>query len=260
MTVATEIRSGLIDEAGVAGKVVAITGAGSGIGAATALLLARHGARLVLAGRRADRLDPVREQVVGAGAEVITQVTDVRRCEDVTGMVDAALERFGRLDVLVSNAGVATVAPLDDLTPEQMDDMVDVNLKGVLYGIAAALPVFRRQGSGHFVHTVSTSGLRIVPGQTVYAGVKNAVRTVSEGLRQEVGESIRVTAVSPGMTHTEFVGPRPESENSAAVQVWERMQRIAMPADAIAAAIAFAIAQPAQIDVNELVVRPTAQP
>jgi len=259
MTVVAQTRTEPIDQARVAGKVVAITGAGSGIGAATARLLAQQGARLVLAGRRADRLDTVAGQVAGSGAEVVTQVTDVRRREDMVELVNVALERFGRLDVLVANAGVATVAPLAELTPEQVDDMIDVNLRGVLHGIAAALEIFRRQGSGHFVHTVSTAGLRIVPGQAVYAGVKNAVRTISEGLRQEVGDSIRVTAVSPGMTRTEFVGPHPGPENRVAAQTWEQVQRVAMPAEAVARAIVFAIAQPAQIDVNELVVRPTAQ-
>lgn len=151
------------------------------------------------------------------------------------------------------------MAPLHELTPEQIDDMVNVNLMGVLHGITAALPVFRTQGSGHFIQTVSTSGLRIVPGQTIYAGVKNAVRTISEGLRQEVGESIRVTAVSPGMTRTEFVGAEPSPDNPAAQAIYEQVQRVAIGADAVARAIVFAIEQPSDVDVNEIVVRPTAQ-
>ncbi len=241
---------------GIEGRVVAITGAGSGIGAATAELLAERGARVVLAGRRADRLEEVASTI---GGDVAWAVTDVRRRADLKALVALARDRFGRLDVLVSNAGVATVAPLEDLTDEQLDDMVDVNLKGVLYGITAALPVFREQGSGHFVQTVSTSGLRIVAGQTVYAGVKNAVRTISEGLRQEVGETIRVTAVSPGMTRTDFAGDRPPTGNPAALATWQQVQKIAVSPEAIARAVAFAIEQPSDVDVNEIVVRPTAQ-
>ncbi|MBT0773472.1 SDR family oxidoreductase [Kineosporia sp. J2-2] len=241
---------------GIEGKVVAVTGAGSGIGAATAELLAARGARLVLAGRRADRLREVAARIEG---DVVWQVTDVRRRADLRALVALAVERFGRLDVLVGNAGVATVAPLGDLTDEQIDDMIDVNLRGVLNGITAALPVFRRQGGGHFVQTVSTSGLRIVPGQTVYAGVKNAVRTISEGLRQEVGASIRVTAVSPGMTRTEFVGDRPPHGSPTALATWEQVQRVAIDPGAIARAIAFAVEQPEDVDVNEIVVRPSAQ-
>ncbi|GAB3255109.1 SDR family oxidoreductase [Kineosporia babensis] len=237
-------------------KVVIVTGASSGIGEATASLLAARGARVMLAGRRADRLEQVASAI---GGDVAWTVTDVRRHTDVRALVSGTVERFGRLDVLVANAGVATVAPLDDLTDEQIDDMVSVNLNGVLHGIAAALPVFRSQGSGHFVQTVSTSGLRIVAGQTVYAGVKNAVRTISEGLRQEVGPSIRVTAVSPGMVRTEFVGERPPASNPTALATWEQVQKVAIAPDAIARAIAFAIEQPKDVDVNEIVVRPTAQ-
>jgi NADP-dependent 3-hydroxy acid dehydrogenase YdfG len=237
-------------------KVVAITGAGSGIGAATAELLAERGARLVLAGRRADRLQEVAEKI---GGDVAWAVTDVRRREDLQALVALAKERFGRLDVLVNNAGVAYLGPLEEQAPEQIDDTIDVNLKGVLYGIEAALPVFREQGSGHFVQTVSTSGLKIVPGQVVYAGAKNAVRTICEGLRQEVGESIRITAVSPGMIRTEFVGDKPSEDDPVALATWEQVQRVAIGADAIARAIAFAIDQPAEVDVNEIVVRPTAQ-
>jgi NADP-dependent 3-hydroxy acid dehydrogenase YdfG len=244
---------------GIQDKVVAITGAGSGIGEATARLLAERGAKVVLGGRRADRLEAVAARIRAAGGQAEWVVTDVRRRADVQALVACARERYGRLDVLVSNAGVATVAPFEQLTDEQIDDMVDVNLKGVLYGISAALPVFREQGSGHFVQTVSTSGLRIVAGQTVYAGVKNAVRTISEGLRQEMGDAVRVTAVSPGMVRTEFVGDRPGEDNPNGRATWEQVQRVAIDPAAIARAIAFAVEQPAEVDVNEIVVRPAAQ-
>jgi NADP-dependent 3-hydroxy acid dehydrogenase YdfG len=242
---------------GIQGKVVAITGAGSGIGQASAELLASRGARVVLAGRRADRLEAVAQTITAAGA--LGLVTDVRRRADLQALVALAVERFGRLDVLVSNAGVATVAPIDELSDQDIDDMIDVNLKGVVYGITAALPVFRAQGGGHFVQTVSTSGLRIVAQQTIYAGVKNAVRTISEGLRQEVGATIRVTAVSPGITRTEFAGPATETDDPQQAALRKQMATIAIAPEAIARAIAFAIEQPDDVDVNEIVVRPTAQ-
>ncbi|WP_306205212.1 SDR family oxidoreductase [Actinoplanes sp. RD1] len=225
-------------------KVIAVTGASAGIGSAIARRLARAGHRLVLGARREDRLEQLATELPG----VAYRKTDVRVRGDLDALVALARERFGRLDVLVANAGVATVAPLDDLAVETWEDMIDINLKGFLYGVSAALPVFRAQDSGHFVTVVSTSGLRIVPGQAVYAGTKNAVRTISEALRQEAGPSIRVTAVSPGYVATDFAGgpagTKPE---------W------AMHPDAIAQAIAYAIDQPAEVDVNEIVIRPTAQ-
>ncbi|GLY31462.1 SDR family oxidoreductase [Kineosporia sp. NBRC 101731] len=233
-------------------KVIAITGASSGIGEATAELLAARGATVLLTARRADRLQALTDKIRSHGGRADWVTTDVTSWEDAQKLVRTAKERFGRLDVLVSNAGVATVRSFETLSTAEIDAMIDVNLRGVLYGISAALPLFREQGSGHFVQTVSTSGLRIVPGQVVYAGVKNAVRTIAEGLRQEMGDSIRVTAVSPGMTRTEFV-------DGASPQMREQVERVAMGPDAIARAIAFAIEQPADIDVNEIVVRPTAQ-
>ncbi|MFJ1586826.1 SDR family oxidoreductase [Streptomyces sp. NPDC088197] len=238
-------------------KVVAITGASSGIGEATALLLAERGAKVVLGARGTDRLAAVAARIAKAGGEVAHLRTDVRSRADVAGLVGLAAERYGRLDVLVSNAGVMPISPLDELRVEDWEEMVDVNLKGVLYGIAAALPVFRAQGFGHFVNTASTAAHRIVPSQSVYSGTKMAVRAVSEGLRQEAGGKLRVTIVSPGMTMTEFAGGmrRPE----ARAKLTEMVEDIAMPPDAVARAIAFAIEQPADIDVGEIVVRPTAQ-
>jgi NADP-dependent 3-hydroxy acid dehydrogenase YdfG len=232
--------------------VVVITGASSGIGAATAHELARRGARLVLGARRRERLDEV-----AAATGALTRVTDVRRRADVQGLVDLAVEAHGRLDVLVNNAGVARVRPLDDLDVAGWEEMIEVNLRGTLYGLAAALPVFRAQSSGHVVNVVSTAGLRIVPEQVVYAATKNAVRTLSEGLRQEAGPDLRVTAVSPGVTATDFVaGSAGAPGRDEQVQ---RMLAMAMPPEAVARAIAFAIEQPAGVDVGEIVVRPTAQ-
>ncbi|WP_427922362.1 SDR family oxidoreductase [Streptomyces sp. cg40] len=242
---------------GIKGKVVAITGAGSGIGEATALLLAERGARLVLGARRSERLADLVTRIEKAGGTAVQIRTDVTRRQDLQALVALAGERFGRLDVLVSNAGVGTVSPLDDLRVEEWDHMVDVNVKGVLHGIGAALPVFRAQGSGHFVTTASTAAFRIVPAMAVYAGTKFAVRAICEGLRQEAGESLRVTTVSPGATATDFAEASTNSRVRA--EITKMRDAIAIPPDAIAQAIAFAIEQPATVDVNEIVVRPTAQ-
>ncbi|MEV0848469.1 SDR family oxidoreductase [Streptomyces sp. NPDC049954] len=242
---------------GIEGKVVVITGASSGIGEATALLFAERGAKAVLGARRPERLEALAGRIERAGGEAAWLPTDVRRRGDLQALVGRARERFGGIDVLVSNAGVGLISPLDELRVDDWEEMIDVNLKGVLYGIAAALPVFREQGSGHFVNTVSTAGLRIVPLQSVYAGTKNAVRTISEGLRQEAGAGLRVSVVSPGFVRTEFADSMPDPEVRARIS--ERMEDIAIPPEAVARAIAFAVEQPDTVDVGEIVVRPTAQ-
>ena len=242
---------------GIDGKVVAITGASSGIGEATAVLLAAGGAKVVLGARRADRLEALAARITSAGGAAVWTRTDVRRREDLTALVAFARQEYGRLDVLINNAGVGPISPLDELRVDEWDEMVDINFKGVLHGIAAALPVFRAQGSGHMVNIVSTAGLRIVPNQAVYAATKNAVRTVSEGLRQEAGADLRVTMVSPGYVGTDFA----DSVTSPGVraQLVASQQAFAIPPEAIARAIAFAIEQPADVDVGDIVVRPTAQ-
>jgi NADP-dependent 3-hydroxy acid dehydrogenase YdfG len=242
---------------GIEGKVVAITGASGGIGAATALHLASRGAKLALGARRVDRLEALAERVALAGGEVVFARVDVKRRADLAALVALARERFGRLDVLVSNAGIGPISLLDELRVEDWEEMIDVNIKGVLYGVAAALPVFRAQGFGHFINVLSTAGLKIAPMQSVYAGTKNAVRTISEGLRQEAGPHLRVTAVSPGFVHTDFADSMTNPEVRA--QILAARDTIAIPPEAIARAIAFAIEQPADIDVGEIVVRPTAQ-
>ncbi|BDM72585.1 oxidoreductase [Streptomyces nigrescens] len=242
---------------GIEGKVVAITGASSGIGEATALLLAERGARLVLGARRSERLAELVGRIAAAGSVAVRIRTDVTRREDLKALVALAVERFGRLDVLVGNAGVGTISPLDDLRVEEWDHMVDVNVKGVLHGIGAALPVFRAQGSGHFVTTASTAAFRVVPAMAVYAGTKFAVRAICEGLRQEAGGALRVTTVSPGPIATDFAEASTNSRVRA--EITAMRDRLAIPPDAIARAIAFAIEQPAEVDVNEVVVRPTAQ-
>src|SRR6202042_2089306 len=161
---------------GINGKVVAITGASSGIGEATARLLAERGAAVALGARRTDRLDKLAQEIRDHGGRAVPRATDVTRRADLERLVAAAVEEFGRLDVLVSNAGISKIGPMADLDVDGWSAMIDVNLRGVLHGIAAALPVFRRQGQGHLVTTVSTAGLKIVPAQAVYAATKEAVR------------------------------------------------------------------------------------
>ncbi|WP_435615127.1 SDR family oxidoreductase [Streptomyces coelicoflavus] len=242
---------------GIKGKVVAITGASSGIGEATALLLAERGARLVLGARRSERLAELVARIERAGGTAVRIRTDVTRRDDLQALVALASECFGQLDVLVSNAGVGTISPLDDLRVEEWGHMVDVNVKGVLYGIGAALPVFRAQGTGHFVTTASTAAFRVAPTMAVYAATKFAVRALCEGLRQEAGDSLRVTTVSPGATATDFA--EASTNTRVRAEITKMRDEIAIPPDAIARAIAFAIEQPAAVDVNDIVVRPTAQ-
>lgn len=239
---------------GVDGKVVAITGASSGIGAAIAEHLAQRGATVVLGARREDRLVEVVSRIDTAGGVALGIEVDVRRREDLARLVASAQQRYGRLDVLVSNAGSMTISGFDELRQDDWDEMVATNLTGVLNGIGAALPVFRAQGSGHFIHTSSTSAHRIVPTQGVYAATKTAVRVLSEALRQEAGPDLRVTVVSPGMTDTEGVRSGATDEQTAS-----RVRSIAQPPSAIARAVAYAIEQPAGVDVGEIIVRPTAQ-
>jgi len=248
---------GKVVMSGIKGKVVAITGASSGIGEATALILAQRGAKVVLGARRSERLGALAARIAEAGGEASYARIDVKRRDDLANLVGLACERYDKLDVLVSNAGIGPISALDDLRVEDWEEMIDVNLKGVLYGIAAALPVFRKQGFGHFVNTISTAGLRVVPLQSVYAGTKNAVRTISEGLRQEAGDKLRVTIISPGFVHTGFAESMTNPEVKA--QILDTRDKIAIRPEAIARAIAFAIEQPANVDVSEIVIRPTAQ-
>jgi NADP-dependent 3-hydroxy acid dehydrogenase YdfG len=231
---------------GIEGKVVAITGASSGIGAATATYLAAKGARLVLGARREDRLHEVVDRIVAQGGSAVPVVIDVTRREGLKLLTDTAVNRFGRLDVLVSNAGTMAVSPFDDLRQDDWDAMVATHVTGLLNGIGAALPVFRRQRSGQFVNVASTA-----------AYVVKSPQVLTEGLRQESGPDLRVTLVSPGFTHTEGVGKGADPEAAAAAT--RQRDEIAIPPSAIASAIGFAIEQPAGIDISEVVVRPTVQ-
>ena len=238
-------------------KVVVITGASSGIGEATALLLAERGAKVVLGARGVDRLEALATRIKERGGEAVYASTDVRQREDLSILVTLACEQYGKIDTLVSNAGVMPISPLDDLRVEDWEHMIDVNIKGVLYGIAAALPVFRKQGFGHFVNTASTAGHKTVPNQSVYSGTKFAVRAISEGLRQEAGDKLRVTIISPGFVDTNFTDG--VTDPALKDQLASIRDTMAMPPDAIARAIVYAIEQPINIDVNEIVIRPTAQ-
>jgi NADP-dependent 3-hydroxy acid dehydrogenase YdfG len=253
----TTRRENMQNSSGIKDKVVVITGASSGIGEATALLLAERGAKVVLGARGQNRLKTLAARIADAGGEAAYAPTDVKRREDVTNLVKLACERYGKVDVLVNNAGIMPVSPLDDLRVEDWEEMIDINIKGVLYGIAAALPVFRKQGFGHFVNTASTAGHKTVPNQSIYSGTKFAVRAISEGLRQEAGDKLRVTIISPGFVRTNFADSVTNPEVKA--KLAESRDKFAMPPDAIARAIAFAIEQPADIDVNEIILRPTAQ-
>jgi NADP-dependent 3-hydroxy acid dehydrogenase YdfG len=241
----------------VNGKVVAITGASSGIGEAAARLLAAAGAKVMLGARRTDRLETIVADIRKKEGDVDFLTTDVSKREDLERLVKKAEGRFGRFDVLIGNAGLMPLSPLDQLKVDEWNQMIDVNIKGVLYGIAAALPIFRKQGSGHFINVSSVAGHRVSPNGAVYAGTKFAVRAISEGLRQEVGDKIRVTIISPGAVESEL------SSTISDPKVKERIddyRKMAIPAEAIASAMAYAIGQPANVDVNEILIRPTAQP
>ncbi|MCW2984083.1 MAG: family NAD(P)-dependent oxidoreductase [Conexibacter sp.] len=242
---------------GIQDKVIAITGASSGMGEATALLLAERGAKVVLGARRADRLQALAGRIADAGGAAAYAPTDVTKRDDLTALVALAQERFGGLDVIINNAGIGPISAMDALRVEDWDAMIDVNLRGTLYGIAAALPVFRAQESGQIVNVLSTAGIKIVPLQGVYAGTKNAVRTISEALRQEAGPHLRVTVVSPGMVRTDFTDSITDPDVRA--QLGGAAAELAIGPDAIARAIAFAIEQPADVDVGDITVRPTAQ-
>jgi NADP-dependent 3-hydroxy acid dehydrogenase YdfG len=242
----------------LAGKVIAITGASSGIGEATARLLAARGAALALGARRIDRLDALATELRADGASVVVTATDVVRREDLERLVASAESEFGRLDVLISNAGISTIGPVGDGDVDGWSAMIDVNLRGVLYGIAAAMPVFRRQGSGHFVTTVSTAGLKIVPDMAVYAATKNAVRTVMEGLRQESRDGVvRTTSISPGFVRTELDGSI--TDPTLRAEIRSSMDEFGLAPEAVARAIAFAIEQPHDVEIGDITIRPTVQ-
>lgn len=238
-------------------KVVVITGASSGLGEATARHLAARGASVVLGARRADQLEKIAADIRAAGGKAEVLATDVTSREQVQALIDTAVRVFGRVDVLINNAGLMSIAPLDEVKVDEWDRMIDINVKGVLYGIAAALPQFRKQNSGHFINIASVAGVKVFsPGGTVYSGTKFAVRAISEGLRHEVGGSIRTTTIEPGAVDSEL---KHGSSHEQSSQFVKEFYKLAIPADSVARAIAYAIEQPADVDINEIVLRPTVQ-
>lgn len=242
---------------GIQNKVIAITGASSGIGEAIARHLASKGAKVVLGARRTDRLEKLAKDIRSTGREAVFLPVDVTRPEDVKQLVQLALHSFGTLDVMVNNAGVMPLSFLNDYKIDEWHRMVDVNIKGVLHGIAAALPIFEEKQAGQFIHITSVGDRWVGPTSSVYSATKFAVRALTDGLRQEVGRNIRVTVIAPGATESELA--ESISDPGLKKMAIEQFRRDLLPADAIARAAAFAMEQPEDVDVNELVVRPTAQ-
>lgn len=242
---------------GIEGKIVVITGGSSGIGRATARLLAEHGAFVVLGARKEEALAATVDEITAAGGRAIHLSTDVSRRADVLALVDLAVRQGGRLDAIVNAAGIGPISRLDALKVDDWDAMIDINLRGTLYGIAASLPVFQRQESGHIINIVSTAGIQMTPTMGVYAATKNAVRTVTEILRSEAGPHLRVTEISPGVIATNFGDSITDAPTKQMIQ--ERLGDIAIPPEAIARGVLFAMEQPADVDVGSIVIRPTAQ-
>ena len=241
---------------GIKGKVVVITGASSGLGEAAARRLARDGAKLVLGARRMDRLRILAEEL-SLGEDGAVQ-TDVTSPEQVQRLVDHAVKLHGRIDVILNNAGLMPHSLLEHGRVADWDRMIDVNIKGVLYGIAAALPYMKAQKSGHVINVSSVAGHLVRPGSAVYAATKHAVRVISEGLRQELKPyNIRSTVISPGAVATEL--PNSITEPDVAKSIKDFYEQYAISADSFASMVAFAMSQPEDVDVNEILFRPTRQ-
>jgi NADP-dependent 3-hydroxy acid dehydrogenase YdfG len=242
----------------IANKVVVITGASSGLGEATARHLATRGAKLVLAARRINKLEKLVFDLQAFGAEAIAVATDVTKRADMQALAAKAIKRFGQIDVWVNNAGIMPLSPMSKLLVDEWDQMIDVNIKGPLYGIAAALPHFESRKSGHFINISSIAGFKVFSGiGTVYSATKFAVSAISEGLRAEVGSTIRTTVILPGATESELKAGTSDPDTAEAVQAFWKANEV--PASSVAHAIAYAIEQPANVDINEIVIRPTAQ-
>ncbi|KWZ37014.1 oxidoreductase [Burkholderia anthina] len=237
-------------------KIILITGASSGIGEGAARLLAARGHRVVIGARRTDRLAQLAESIEASGGVVRYRELDVTSADDVAGFARFALDAFGRIDVLINNAGVMPLSPLNALKVDEWNRMIDVNIRGVLHGIAAVLPTMEAQGHGQIVNISSIGGLSVSPTAAVYCATKFAVRAISDGLRQET-DKIRVTVICPGVVESELADSISDGTARTAMQTF---RRIAITPDAIARAIAYAVEQPIDVDVSEIVVRPTASP
>ena len=242
----------------IEGKVVVITGASSGLGEATARLLSAQGASVVLGARRVERLQSLANELTRSGGKALAVTTDVTHRDQVKRLVDAAVKTYGRLDVMINNAGLMQQSPLERLKVDEWDNMIDINIKGVLYGIAAALPHMQRQKAGHIINVSSVAGHKVTPAGAVYSATKHAVRAISEGLRQEVKPyNIRTTVISPGAVATEL--PSHITDEKSAANIQKFYEGFAIPADSFARAVAFAMSQPEEVDVNEILFRPTRQ-
>ncbi|MDB5298952.1 MAG: putative short-chain dehydrogenase/reductase precursor [Phycisphaerales bacterium] len=242
----------------IEGKVVVITGASSGLGEAAARHLAAQGAIVVLGARRVDRLQALADELTGKGGRALAVATDVTHYDQVKKLVDAAVQTYGRIDVMINNAGLMAQSLLERLRVDEWDRMIDVNIKGVLYGIAAALPHMKQQKSGHFINVSSVAGHKVHPGTAVYSATKFAVRALSEGLRQEVKPyNIRTTVISPGAVATEL--PTSVADPDLAERIRKFYDQVAIPPDSFARAVAYAIGEPEEVDVNEILFRPTRQ-
>lgn len=241
---------------GIEGKVVLITGGNTGIGAEVARLLAARGAKVAVAARRQDKLDAVVAEITSQGAVAKGYALDVTNKQQVQAVVAAVVSDFGKLDVLINNAGLMPIRPMSEVNTDEWDAMIDVNLKGTLYGIAAVLPRFLAQESGHIINLSSVAGIKVfAPGGTVYSGTKFAVSAISEGLRQEVGDKVRITSIAPGAVDSDLKHSTSGTAKDTVLEFYKQ----AIPAASVARAIAFAIEQPDDVDINEIVIRPTHQ-
>lgn len=241
----------------IKGKVIAITGASSGMGKAIAIELAKNGAKVMLGARRTERLQQLVEEIKSKGGEASFTTIDVKNKADLVQLVSKAFGQYGKLDVIINNAGISQLSRIDDLDIEGWEEMIDINLKGVLYGMAAAIPVFKQQQSGHIVNIISTAGIKITPMMGVYAGTKNAIRTIGEAFRQESDGKIRITGISPGYVNTDFASNIRNEEVKAAIQ--QGMEQMAIDPIAIANAVIYAVSQPYDVEVGDIVIRPSKQ-
>jgi NADP-dependent 3-hydroxy acid dehydrogenase YdfG len=239
-------------------KVVAVTGASAGIGKAIAIKLAENGAKVVLGARNTELLEKVAEEIKSDGGEAVFAKTDVSNKNDLVKLINIAVSQYGKLDVIINNAGVARISRIDELDTDGWDEMIDTNIKGTLYGMAAAIAVFKKQQSGHIINIISTSGIKIMPTQGIYAGTKNAVRTIAEAFRQESDGSIRITGISPGFIKTDFSVKSVNTEDMK-IAASNAVEALAISPEAIANAVIYAISQPKDVEVGDIVIRPAKQ-